>query len=303
MDRKFYDTVIGLLDDLNIHFRETEVLKVSLETGKPVVKMFLTDSFCFKERDLSEAPVVPCLIIFAMFDCYAEDKFSLPVGENFKSRYERILNNASNSNERLSLITGECYRLIRLIRNCFVHNMSGIGNDGSTFHFQHRNNNLKISVEMLHLLYYIIVLLVKGSYVVSTRGHFESAVIKYYGKLQRYIAAYGNFSDDLCSLHGGLSAVTEEFNFKVGSRYCVENAAYLIIFNPCEGSEMDRMQITENYRAIDSIVGGIDYSENGTDYLVNYSGNSYVIPLEVLDENNSIRLSELEKWKKILKGL
>ena len=294
MDEKFSEMVTDLLKESNMHFPKTDVREIEIRDNESTVNISCSDciSFARTEKNFEEVPVIPCLVMFALFDSYVEEKFNLTGGGNFKSRYENI---PADSRTPLNVITKECYRLIRLIRNCFVHNMSGINHENDMLHFRNRNNNLDINQDTLALFYYLIILIVNKKYEVKTRGHFESAVIRYYGQLRAFITEHGNFRDDLGS--APFPAVNAPVALKTGVRYCVENATWLIRFAGVNSS-FDKLQITEKYRAVSGIVGKIDYSEYGTDYLIVCEGNSYIIPLEALDEEDSILLTDLEIWKK-----
>ncbi len=293
MDDKFYETMTLLFEELGIKFPYTDSRQIYVKGNSTHEIVLFTDSivsFARREPDLSKAPVVPCLIAFAMFDCQVEEKFAFPAGNNFIDRYRNI---TVDSSRPLTTIVKGCYRLIRLIRNCFVHNMSGVRNENGEFVFAHGRKHLRISGEMLNLLYYIIFLTVRGKYAVPTAGHFEAAIITYYDKLEKYISAHGNFRDESTE---ALPVVNAPFFLKTCARLRVENTTWLIRFAPVGGSASDKIQITTEYKAHEK---SKYYSDYGTDYKIDCGGKTYIIPLEALDDENSIPLNNLNIWTKL----
>lgn len=154
--------IVSLLSKSDIRFRETEIIPVEFneERGAKLKSCYEIINN-YGPTPLSDTPVVSCLIVFALFDAYIENKYNLNPGTSFKSRYSNIPTITNRD-----IIAKECYRLMKTIRNGFVHNINSIIMSNNIFHFSYTSSqgtkfNLDISSEKMELLYSIILLLVK----------------------------------------------------------------------------------------------------------------------------------------------
>lgn len=289
MNNDFYKSIISLLSRSDIRFRSTEVRPVELQEGTTNVSMFFDDIMNFGPTPLSKTPAISCLIVFALFDAYLENKYNMSPGTSFRKRYES-LPSATNQN----IVEKECYRLMKTIRNGFVHNINSIASVNDIFHFNYRSPqgtsfNLDIKSDKLELLYSIILLLVEGHYTINTIGHFENIICTYYNDLKEYVDRDGNFTDDGDIGSGSansfnLASTSAHFKFNTVVRYPVKNPAY---------------EITECKLIIKSIYNP-GYEWYSADYCVTYNHIEYIIPQEVLDSDNSLSLSDLVCWESIV---
>lgn len=282
-----YKNIVSLLSRSDIRFRETEVIPVEFrEDGGSKITISCCMRMNYGPTPLNNTPVISCLIVFALFDAYIENKYNLNPGTSFKSRYNNM-RTVTNRN----VIEKECYRLIKTIRNGFVHNINSIVLSNSIFHFSYTNPqgtnfNLDISSDKLELLYSIILLLVKEKFEIDTEGHFENIICTYYEELKEYIDLNGSFIDDGDVGTGTANAfnlipISTYVRFNTAARYPVENPIYSIL--------QDKIKIEKIFNP------GIEaYS---ADYCVIYNEKKYIIPQEILDIDNSILLSDLPVWE------
>ncbi|MDE7444633.1 MAG: hypothetical protein K2N15_02830 [Lachnospiraceae bacterium] len=282
-----YKNIVSLLSRSDINFRETEIRPIEFqEDGGSKISIGCYEIMNYGPTPLNNTPVISCLIVFALFDAYIENKYKLNPGTSFKSRYSNI-QTITNRN----IIEKECYRLMKTIRNGFVHNINSIVLSNNIFHFSYTSPqgtkfNLDISSDKLELLYSIILLLVKGKFEIDTEGHFKNIICTYYDELKEYIDLNGNFTDDGDVGTGTANAfslipISTYVKFNTVVRYPVENPIFSIL--------QDKIKIERIYNP------GIEaYS---ADYCIDYNGKNYVIPQEVLGIDNSILLADLPVWE------
>jgi hypothetical protein len=207
-------------------------------------------------------------------------------GMSFKKRYLN-LPHLTNQN----IVEKECFRLMRVIRNGFVHNISAIQATNDLFHFNYIDQggnkfNLDISSDKLQLLYSIILILVRGEYEIATEGHLENVICMFYSELKNFVDVKGNFIDDGDMGNGAINSfkllpISSYIHLNTCMRYLGENPNYDI--------DGDRITIKSIYNTV-----GNQYS---VDYCVRYNKKEYAIPQEVLDLNNSVFLSNLSIWE------
>lgn len=282
-----YKNIVSLLSRSDINFRETEIRPIEFqEDGGSKISIGCYEIMNYGPTPLNNTPVISCLIVFALFDAYIENKYKLNPGTSFKSRYSNI-QTITNRN----IIEKECYRLMKTIRNGFVHNINSIVLSNNIFHFSYTSPqgtkfNLDISSDKLELLYSIILLLVKGKFEIDTEGHFNNIICTYYDELKGYIDLNGNFTDDGDVGTGTANAfslipISTYVKFNTVVRYPVENPIFSIL--------QDKIKIERIYNP------GIEaYSAY---YCIDYNGKNYVIPQEVLGIDNSILLADLPVWE------
>ena len=286
MDNNFYENIISLLIRSDIKFRTTEIRQVKYQQEETTVYMSYSENISLGPTPLSQTPVISCLIVFALFDAYLENKYSMNLGMSFRQKYIG-LPSVTNQN----IIEKECYRLMKTIRNGFVHNINSIISGNDTFHFNYGSPqrtlfNLDISSDKLNLLYSIILLLVKGKYEIETVGHFINVICTHYSELKDYVDRNGNFTDDGDMGIGSansftLMPISSHLYFNTAVRYPVLNSTYEII--------EDRIYISSIFYP-----GFEGYS---ADYCITNNEKEYVIPQEILDTNNSLSLSDLSIWE------
>ncbi|AGY75885.1 hypothetical protein [Clostridium autoethanogenum] len=288
MDNDFYKNIITLLEKSDIRFRTTEIRPIEENEGIKTVSMNFSDVLRSGQTQLAKTPAISCLIVFTLFDAYIENKYSMDPGISFKQKYNQVPF-ITNQN----IIEKECYRLMKTIRNGFVHNINAIISQNDLFHFnysspQGTNFNLDISSDKLELLYSIILILVKGKYEIATDGHFENVICTYYSDLKSYVDTNGNFTDDG---NMGAGSVTS-FNLMPISSYVHFNT---VVRYPIVSSNYDISEgrIRVNIKSISDP----GYKRYSTDYCIKYNNKVYIIPQEILDPNNSLSISDLSIWE------
>ena len=289
MDESFYRNITTLLSKSDINFIETVIRPVSYSENGTNVSLFCRDNLYMGPTELSKTPAISCLIVFTLFDAYLENKYDIQPGVSFRQKYNRLERDTNQE-----IIEKECYRLMKTIRNGFVHNISAITSIDDLFHFNYTSPqgtvfNLDISSDKLELLYSIIILLVKGRYDINTKGHFENVICTMYNDLKKHVDISGKFTDDGDKGEGtddsfNLIAISSDIHFNTIVRYPVQNPSY---------------EIDNDRRVIIKSIYNPGYDWYSADYCIEYSNKKYIIPQEILDEENSIDISDLSEWELI----
>ncbi|QXE19323.1 hypothetical protein [Clostridium sp. 001] len=285
MNDNFYKNIINLLNNSDIRFYTTEIRPVKFEGEIKNVTMVFSEVLNMGPTPLSKTPVISCLIVFTLFDAYLENKYSMSPGMSFKRKY-----NALPFVTNQDIIEKECYRLMKTIRNGFVHNIDAIVSINNLLHFNYTSPqgtqfNLDISSDNLKLLYSIILILVKGKYEIETEGHFQNVICTYYGKLKNYVDEDGNFTDDI----GVGGTATSSNLIPIGFYTQLKTAVRYPVVNPKYDISEGRINIRSIYNP-----GSQYYS---VDYCVKCNNKKYIIPQEILDNNNSLSISDLSIWE------
>ncbi len=289
MDINIFDSITSLLAESDIKFRTTEIRKVNLHGENPTIYLSFSENINLNPTPFSQTPAISCLIVFTLFDAYLENKYCLAPGISFKQKYNS-LPHVTNQN----IIEKECYRLMKTIRNGFVHNINSIISGNNTLHFNYTSPrgtlfNLVIPFDILNLLYSIILLLVKGEFGVNTKGHFLNVISTYYSELKDYVDRNGNFVDDGDMGIGGsassfiLMALYSHLHLNTVARYPVIDSVYEI--------NEDRILIRSIYDP--------GFERYSADYCITYNEKEYIIPKEILDANSSLSISDLSTWESI----
>lgn len=268
--------IIKLLSNSDINFKSIETRVI---TKKENGITYLRDEFrevVYSRTELNNNPEITCLIMFTLLDTFLEKKYSIEPGINFKQKYKKL-----STPTNINIIEKECYRLIRLMRNIYVHGIMSVSH-GDVYKFNQFQKNklfrIDITPEKIHLLYTIIILLINDKNFLKTKGHYGNIIATYYSELKEYVDKNGNFSDDFSTSLLSILSFTE---LKTSVRYLYENTDY-----------------TENINKINILSKHTLESESfSIDFSIKYKGEKYLIPNEILDINNSILISDLQKWK------
>ena len=274
MDEELYDNIINLLHYSDIRLRTTEIRPVVSEGKTFIHTIIIAESIQDTIIPLKKTPAIVCLLVFSLFDAYIENKYQLETGLSFKKKY-----NTLTSDSYQKIIEKECYRLMKTLRNCFVHNHDKIETENNVlkFHYINKNTqfNLNISTATLELLYTIVSMLVTGEHEIKTNGHYKHILCTYYKELWDHICKHGDFTDDI---GGTIAQVATFVELNTRVRYNFKNPQYHIV------------------KDNKIIVSPINLAE-AVDYNIQYKGKTYLIPHEILDAQHSISTNDLEIWE------
>ncbi|NMS91922.1 hypothetical protein HGQ85_18535 [Clostridioides difficile] len=267
--------VMPYYKNLEITEDGTKNFKMTLkDKGMTFLDLSSKDSF----RDI----VIYTSNIFLSFDEYINYNNPDIAELNFKNKYIRL-----TSNSDIDIITKEVYRILKLMRNTIIHNLSNLSqieDDNNiminfSYSFKNTNFNLNLSQENLFRLYAMVILITREfSVYESENKEFYIGILRlFYDKLKNDICNFGEFQDDIDDM--GLMEISNDIRLE-RIRLCIEKPIY-------EKSEKIKIQRV--------CVKG--EKESSPDYPISIDGIEYIIPDEVLDAEGKLELSELIKWR------
>lgn len=262
------------------------------EDGGYAVSMHTSDTIFFNKPSLSEAWVAGNLLLFTVFDGYLENKCKLVEGASFREHYNNLPENTN-----LEIISKNCYRVIKIIRNAIQHNLSSVifeqGNYEISYKYKNTQYELFLSSTGVENLYTLIMNIIQGriSGINSkyyTNGHYEGIICTQYDEL---IKGIKRIADDIT---GNLINVSCLNKLRAIVRYPVENPIIIaedennIIFKHIENNAIHDKNIRQYYST-------------------NYIYKEFLMPQEIGvitgDEDNlliTFKKNQLEeKWKMI----
>lgn len=239
---------------------------------------FLYERYCC----INNRSDIVCVMVFMLLTAYVENRYSLQQGSSFKTIYESIPIN--NNTDR---IVRGCFRLMKLMRNAYVHNSNDVVKNNNRYIFDFSRNfrgntthfHLEIDDDKLGLLYALIIMLIEGKSRLGTIGHYEELISKYFTDIVDNIgnSFTDEISDDINIFDRGIGLVKER-------RYIIESAEYEII-------EEDRLLIKN------SCIFKTNYEWESVDYKIKLNSMNYLIPRELLSDKHEIKIDCLERWK------
>lgn len=218
MDTAYIKEIIKFIEKCDISINSVEITPIKENTK--IIQMFA--SAVNIRPSLSDVWIVGYTLFFTVFDGFLENKHNLAEGDSFKGRYNKLPDKSN-----LDIITKNCYRIIRIIRNGIQHNLSKvIFNDGNCeINYEYKSKQYKLSlskdgVENLHtLIINIIQGKISGIYdKYHTNGHYEGIIYTQYSNMIKNI----KISDDI---EGDLKTLTclNKLKLRAVTRYPVED--------------------------------------------------------------------------------
>lgn len=284
------------MTDLSIKSVEIKPIRYNTEKdedGRYTVRVYVSDKIFFEKPSLSEAWVAGNLLLFTVFDGYLENKCKLVEGASFREHY----NNLPESTN-LEIISKNCYRVIKIIRNAIQHNLSSVifdqGNYEISYKYKNTQYELFLSSTGVENLYTLIMNIIQGrisgiNSKYHTNGHYEGIICTQYDEL---IKGIKRIADDIT---GNLINVSCLNKLRAIVRYPVENP--IIIAED------------ENNIIFKHIENNAIYTKNSRQYYysTDYIYKEFLMPQEIGvitgDEDNlliTFKKNQLEeKWKMI----
>lgn len=279
MDNQYISEIISLINNSNLKLIKPKVRSLVINNeGINCSEGIVTDNLLpHTENQFLCSFNVINMILFSLYDEWVVEKFNFSEGDSFSSHCDALPQNTN-----LEIIQKNCYRVLKIIRNGIIHNLSGIKLCQNDYDINYKNNRDKtfscnISQIGLRLLYSIIVMFATGDCGIPTEGHFEYVVSTLYAQL---LGEINNIKDEFDE---DLFPVTTKNTFYYTVRYEVSNCLVQ--------SETDYL-IVKCFQ---------DYPEmnQGHDYKISYNGATYLIPGEIIgvtkDDNYKANINLLTK--------
>ena len=243
----------------DIDFHQIEIRPIICKTDEEGniiynVQMTFCDSI-FGKSSLSEAWVAGNLLLFTVFDGYLENKYNLMEGASFRNHYDALPENST-----IELISKNCYRIIKIIRNSIQHNMSNVtyvsGNYTISYSYRNTLYELVISKNGVKNLYTLIMNIIQGKVMgmnrkYMTHGHYDGIMYTLYVDMLKEITM---LSDDIGTSLLHVPAVQK---LRTTVRYPVENPTVVkeddtsITFLHIENNGTDNENSSQYYYSTD----------------------------------------------------
>ena len=289
MDPKYINEIVDFLNKTEIRVIEPELICAKYkDDGTREVRIDL-GPVCFgRTVQVSSNWIVENMLVFSLYDGYLEEKYALPEGQAFRQRYLSLPE--ITDEERLEK---NCYRLIKLMRNAILHNLSKIvvSDKGYKINYSNQKNQticLEISQKAVRFLYTILLTLVQNKKFIKTKGHWENLLYSYYHEMEKGIVS---LQDDIMSV-GLIPFRDQPIYLNYASRHQVQNP--IVTEDTSEGLVIERFG---------------KHSTEISDYYLMWNGEAYIIPEEITEvtENKEqlripARLFE-ERWRREMETL
>lgn len=245
-------------------------VKLTKNGEESTVAICFSDRLSFSQQNQMVPLTVQIISIFALLDSWIDvNNQDIPIGGNFKNRYNRLPENNDKD-----LIFKELYRIFRKVRNITIHNSNSIDINQEYINF----NGFNIKINTLYWLYSTVCELFSKDWNLYYSETYHVSVLRYYyDKIKKELTESG-YSDDL---DGGLKEITDGLRISVTVRYPVENPV---------------CNILENSIKVRRYYCGPEQYGYKADYNISYQGNEYLIPDELLSEDDTVNKQELCKW-------
>ncbi|MED3351794.1 hypothetical protein P4388_24755 [Bacillus thuringiensis] len=276
MMNNFIEQTIDLLKRSDIYVRQTEIrpVKFKFEEGKNSPSLHLSCSDSYGGAKLSNNFILQTMMMFTVLDAAIDIRYPHLQGESYRKKYQSLPNSTDDE-----IILKGIFRVFKLFRNASVHSMSSINYDSDkmsvSYTYRHTSYNIEISKYGFELLFtYILDIL--DPLDKFTSHHHTSLNRKIYDEIKREIIT---FNDEFGA---GLLDISNQIRLKRVVRYYIENPKYLKV----DGN----IQITSIYELEPMIE-----DHYGVDYFIELDSLQYLIPAEVLN-NNQISTDEMQHW-------
>lgn len=272
MNNMFLEQTIKFLKDTNINMNKfTETPIRHDEEGQTVYEeMSMVKA---NNADIEDNIILKFIIIFSLADSFIDIKSPKLVGENFANKVDMLPQNSLDEK-----VFRECYRIIRVLRNAAVHAQKEFLTEDNIIKYSSKKGKyeekIEISSKGIRLLFTYFINYISDDYGYKfTKSHKTMINVSYYNEIGREITDFKDKFKDLEKINN-----SEPFkNILARTRYNVLDANYAV-----DSTKVSFQQPSKYYP--------IDYS-------ISYENANYLVPIEVLDENLSINIDELKKWK------
>jgi len=217
-------------------------------------------------------------IIFSMLDLLLEMQGTI-TGESFKKRCKSLGATATSTDD--IIILEYVYRILRLIRNAVIHNISSITISGHIIEINDSSFSpklsLKISKENLEKVLQIAVSFSCGlpdNLRTLPDSYIEGVFASIYDKLIGEVIIQDDMRHTPYQLSTSIRIGIPLREQHLDTKYDVNCNQFIRIKKP------NRSYVQENL----------------VDYIFEYNGKKYIVPFEMLDQSDCISITSLNRW-------
>ncbi len=231
---------------------------------------------------LNQNKLLVAMVVFSLMDSFVDLKYPGLEGDSFNKRYKGLPNTKDNE-----IIFKEIYRIFKIIRNATIHSRNSITTLADkiqiqyTFKGTHKDTQFifNCDINTINLIYSYLILYVELDGI--STPYYDSLFRSYYDKIKSGITDFNDEFGDRLSL--GL--ISSRLRLKINVRY--------IINNPDVEFDQENDLVKFNRYKVDE--GYEEYY--GADYYVNYNNLKYLIPDELLGDNEYLPIHSFLEWE------
>lgn len=260
---------LKFLKQTNFKLLIPEYATISIQDDKKIVNFCTEDKI--NQNNIEKIQLFKIITIFALFDFFIDLKSPNTLGKSFKAKYQ----NLPSSNDA-EIILKQTFRLAKIIRNSFIHNLSNLQQleDPLTIDYTFNNTNFKLTISDHGLTLFNSIIYLFLSEINGEKEYFSGLIRSMYNDMKSEIS---QFQDEFGST---LSNTTNGIKLGYGARDTLLNPIY---------TNNENNIICKNIVNVKNL--------GNLDLFIKIDGEDFLIPSEALDENKSITLSEIrEKW-------
>lgn len=270
MQREYLRFLKQLLSkSLNLGYKEG-FIEENIETNKTYVELGGCTMSLVGESKINLNLIFAAVLIFSAFDFYLEGKYEQFADEkSYRAKYKALPSNSDIEKTQKNI-----YRVLKTIRNAFIHNIGNIENENEKFLIDYRRNcrfKVEVSKECLNKICNAMYLIIEYNPEVEERGQiFKEGMLSYYNNA---IINDVMIEDDIGGDFLECDAVPlNPYRCTVRNTVIEVNGESIMIKNSRNSYYQSR------------------------DFLFNYNGIFYKVPEEYL-KDCKIKVSELSSWK------
>lgn len=263
--------IIQKIDYLNLHGLNKHVIERREVKNNCFIMKFSDDLLSGNNQKYNRVPLDDQIkIVFSILDIYIDYLFSNKyIGENFTKRFNVLPEN--NDREIIFKLT---YGLIRKLRNTVDHRNNNIIVNENDIDF----DGILITKEALYLMYSLVC------------EYFSNDINKYYCKYYHLGILRSYYDKILNELKINNSQAYNDY-----SSITVSNEIRINVKRVRNVILTTKYTVNNDYINIETY-NSEKYSEYGTDYRLNYNNSIFYIPIEALDINGNIYISNINNW-------
>lgn len=274
VNNEYIDKTLKFIKKSDLRLRFTNYRDVNLlPNGNQQIKMSSFSSLSLNE--ISGNRLLAQMVIFSLIDSFIDFKYPSLEGLSFKKRY----NNLPSSNDG-EIIFKEAFRLLKIMRNAFIHSRSSISTPNNDMHIQYQFKNttfkLQCSSEAIEWMHSFLILYISRNGVGS--AYVDAIWRSYYDK---FIAGIQDFSDEFMM---PLQSISPGIRLKIVVRYRINNPEYHV--SDDGAFKFNKYIVDCGYERF-----------YGADYLFERQGHQFIIPDEALDDYGRISSAAIEEWE------
>lgn len=247
--------------DLNKHTFEKREVKNNCTC------MRLIDNIGFQDDSIKQIPLKQQIqTVFSILDEYIDKKYPKCVGADFIAKYNVLP--CGNDKE---IIFKEIYNICKSLRNTVEHSKIQCNNGKMKF-----KNNVVIDGDILYWLFSLVCEYFSEDIEKYHSNYYHLGVLRfYYKKIRNNLISNGYNQNNILD---------------ISSEICIHV------------SRVRNLIIEPKYKINQNIINITKYEDGkelqyGSDYIIEYNGEKYCIPVEALDDNGDIAVNKVCNWK------